>query len=185
MTDKTRWDDFTRLKNDTCAEQVYDKQSINAGKYKYEAPGYYWCETQKKYISHLTEPGHFQKQYRSGCHVEVDNELRFAPLTDPNLIHQLWARPYRGCFMGAGQRALDKNVLETELLTGNDTRGGPRKACDVLSGVNIDRFEYLPEYGNPQRVKHVIPTWTWGGTDTRDYVRQINYNKNCKKNNKL
>jgi hypothetical protein len=174
------WDGLTRLKNDRCAEMVHDKESSLAGSMGYTAPGYYWCQSQKEYAAHLTEPVHFQKQYRNGCNISVDSELRYAPLTDPNLINQLWARPYRGCFMGAGQRALNENELETELLTGIDTRGSVRTACDVLADVNIDRFEQLHEYGNPQRVKHIIPTWTWGGEDTRDYVRQINYNKHCK-----
>jgi len=171
-----KWDNYTGLKVDDCD---HDQESEAVGKYSYEAPGYYWCQSQKKYVKLLNDRGHFQKEYRSGCHIDADSKLRYAELTDPNLINQLYTRPYVGCYKGAGQRALTKNVLETHLLTGIDTRIRP--ACDVLADAYVDRFQYLPEYGNPQRVKHVIPAWHWGGTNTRDYVRRINYIKHCEK----
>ena len=173
------WDNATGLKDNGCEAALHDKESQAVGQYGYEAPGYIWCESKKMYIKNLADPGHFQKEYRSACRVDTDSRLRYAALSDPNLINQLWARPYAGCYKGAGQRALNKNVLETELLTGIDTRVKP--ACDVLADAHIDRFDYLPAYGNPQRVQHVIPAWTWGGDNSRDYVRQINYVKQCAK----
>jgi hypothetical protein len=82
--------------------------------------------------------------------------------------------------MGAGQRGTTNKDVETELICGLDTRGGPRRACDVLSGVSIDRFQCLPEYGNPQRVEHVVPVWIRGGENTRDYVRRVNFEAKMK-----
>ena len=70
--------------------------------------------------------------------------------------------------------------LETELMSGLDTRSRTRRSCDVLSGVTIDRFQCLPEYGNPQRVQHVMEPWIRGGDNTRDYVRRINYESKLK-----
>jgi len=89
--------------------------------------------------------------------------------------------------MGAGQASLGNKDIESELYHGLDTRGGPRKACDVLSGVSIDRFECLPEYGNPQRVQHVVEPWIRGGDNTRDHVRRVNYERRLKnsKNSKV
>lgn len=170
-----QWNDQTRLRYDPCARRTYDKESMGPGNYQTDAPGYRWCERQSSYANHMCEPIHQQKQYRSGCHIDKDSELRYAELTDKRYIHQLWARPYLGAYMGAGQRSLSNKDVESELIMGLDTRGGPRKACDVLAGVSIDRFECLPEYGNPQRVQHVVEPWIRGGDNTRDYVRRVNY----------
>jgi len=128
---------------------------------------------------------HYQKVYRNGCKVDHESELTFSQLTDPRLIHQLFSRPYLGAYMGAGQNTANYKNTESELIHGLDTRGGPRKACDVLAGVSIDRFECLPEYGNPQRVQHVVEPWIRGGDNTRDHVRRVNYAlrlKNAKNN---
>jgi hypothetical protein len=135
----------------------------------------------------MSEPAHQYKQYRNACFVDKDSDLRFAALTDKRYIHQLYTRPYHGSYMGAGQNTANHKPLETQLLQGIDTRGYVRKACDVSAGVSIDRFECLPEFGNPQRVQHVVEPWVRGGDHTRDYVRRINYEKQCmnRKNNKL
>jgi hypothetical protein len=179
MATYPQWDDQTRLRYDACARKIYDRQSMGTGQYIAGTPGYRWCESQQQYATLMTEPTHYQKVYQNSCQIETDSDLRFAPLTDPRLLHPLFARPYLGSYMGAGQRSLGNKDLETELTYGLDTRGGPRRACDVLSGVSIDRFQCLPEHGNPQRVQHVVEPWIRGGDNTRDYVRRVNYEAKC------
>jgi hypothetical protein len=182
------WHDQTRLHYDPCARAAYDRQSIAPGTYQIGTPGYRWCESPSEYATNMTELAHQQKQYRNACNVNQESELQFSTLTNLRTINQLFTRPYLGAFMGAGQRSICNKGLETELLTGLDTRGGPRRACDVLSEVQIDRFQCLPEYGNPQRVQHIIEPWIRGGDNTRDYVRRINYEAKCrnaKLNNEL
>lgn len=145
------WNKLTRLSQDICAQTLEEKQSQLPGLYYVQGHGYRWCETPRSYSMNMSEPAHWQKPYRNGCVVDGDNELRFSMLTDKRYKHQLFTRPYLGSFMGAGQSSISNKVLESELLQGLDTRGGPRRACDVLSGVSIDRFECLPDYGNPQK----------------------------------
>lgn len=173
------WEDQTRLRYDAGARKTYDMQSAAPGDYITETPGYYWCPPEWNYTEKIVSPGHFPKEYRNACSADTETKLTHSVSTNPKLRHQVFARPYLGNFMGAGMPSLDKKELESDLIYGLDTRGGPRKACDVLSGVNIDRFEYLPEYGNPQRVVHVIPQWVWGGVNTRDYVRKVEYDEKC------
>lgn len=187
MSECQNWNDQTRLRYDSCARKIYDNQSKGTGQYLTGTPGWRPCETSSEYANHLCEPMHYQKVYRSSCKVNQESKLLHAPLSDPRLIHQIYTRPYLGAYKGAGQNALGHKDIESKLIHGIDTRGGPRKAGDVLAGVSIDRFECLPEYGNPQRVQHVIEPWIRGGDNTRDYVRRINYEQRLKnsKNNKI
>lgn len=182
------WHDQSRLKYDPCARKAYDAQSVGSGKYKVNTPGYKWNEhSPAEYAANMSEPIHYQKQHRSAHHIDKDSELRYADLTDKRYIHQLMTRPYLGAYMGAGQNSQNNKDVESELIQGLDTRGGAQRSCDVLAGVSIDRFECLPEYGNPQRVQHIVEPWTRGGENTRDYVRRINYEAKClnSQNNKL
>jgi len=167
-----QWNDQTRLKYDIGARKAYDKESMAIGKYHHTAPGYNWCEHQNNYAEKMNEPMHQQKQHRSACNVDKESELMFSELTDKRYIHQLQPRPYTGSFMGNAP-SIDNKNLESELIMGLTTRQD--RACNPLSGVSIDRFECLPEYGNPQRVKHIVEPWIRGGDNTRDYVRRINY----------
>ena len=38
-------------------------------------------------------------------------------------------------------------------------------------------------YANPQNVDNIVPTWRWGGEDTRMNRRRENYYKRCGKRN--
>ena len=182
-----QWNGLTRLNHDICAQTLDENQSQQPGLYRVQTPGYRWCESSNNYSMLMSEPAHQYKQYRNGCTIDKDSNLRYSSLTDKRYIHQLFTRPYLGSFQGAGQRSLDNKNLESELIYGLDTRGVPRKACDVTAGVSIDRFWCLPDYGNPQRVQHVVEPWIRGGDHTRDYVRRVNYEKQClnRKNNEL
>lgn len=181
------WNDQTRLKYDPCARRAYDNESRGPGRYQVCEPGFRWCENLKQYAQNMCAPMHYQKQYRNACNVDNETDLYQGKLTDPRLIHQLCTRPYRGAYKGAGQNSSCGKDIESQLIHGLDTRGGPRKACDALAGVSIDRFHCLPEYGNPQRVQHVVEPWIRGGDNTRDHVRRVNYERRLKnaQNSKL
>lgn len=183
------WNNLTRLSQDVCAQTLEERQSQLPGLYKVQAPGYRWCESLQHYSGLMTEPAHYYKVYRSGCNVNNESELRYAPLTNQRYIHTLYTRPYLGSYEGAGQRSLGDKDIESELFFGLDTRAYPRRACDVLAGVSIDAapWQCLPEFGNPQKVQHIVYPWVRGGDATRDYVRRINYEKRClnRKNNQL
>ena len=178
------WNELTRLSQDVCSQTLEEKQSQLSGLYHVATPGYRWCESAKSYGYLMSEPAHYYKVYRSGCNVDRETDLQHSNLTNYRYKNQLFARPYLGAFMGAGQRGMEKD-LESQLIYGSDTR--IKKAMNTLSEASIDRFESLPEYGNPQRVQHVVEPWIRGGDATRDYVRRINYEKHCqnKKNNSI
>ena len=169
------WDDQSRLKYDPCARAQYDRESMSPINYFTDPTGYRWCQPGNQYAQAVQEITHYPKVYRNGCSVNAETQLYHASLTNQRNINQLLHRPYLGAYIGAGQNTSNNKDIESELINGLDTRGGPRRACDVLSGVSIDRFECLPEYGNPQRVQHIVPTWIRGGDNTRDYVRRVNY----------
>lgn len=175
----TQWNGLTRLNQDVCAQTLEEKQSQLSGLYQVANPGYRWCEPLQNYTKYMSEPFHQYKQYRSACRVDDDSTLRYAPLTDQRYIHQLFTRPYKGSFMGAGQNTACHKDIETQLIYGNATRTYTDKACDALAEVSIDRFECLPDYGNPQKVEHIVEPWVRGGAHTRDYVRRINYERQC------
>ncbi len=187
MSNNLKWDDQTRLRYDPCARAQYDKESKASVNFVTDTAGFRWCESPNNYANTVREITHYPKVYRNGCQAGIETTLSHAPLTNMKHKHQLLHRPYHGAYMGAGQSTASNKDTETELIYGLDTRGGPRRACDVLSGVSIDRFQCLPEYGNPQRVEHIVPTWIRGGDNTRDYVRRINYEANVinKKNNEI
>ena len=59
------------------------------------------------------------------------------------------------------------------------------KPCEVTRGTTFYRYQCLPEFGNPQRVQHIIQPpveiggWIRGGDNTRDYVRRVDYQRRC------
>jgi hypothetical protein len=170
------WDDLTRLIYDPCAKMVHDKQSADPGNYIVATPGYRWCESQEQYSKLQHEPVHYQKVYRNGCEVNTESKLQFSTLTNPKVKHQQFTRAYLGSYMGAGQGTSHNKDIESELIYGLDTR--TLRACNVLP--QVDRFQCLPEYGNPQRVQHIVAPWIRGGDNTRDYVRRVNYEARLK-----
>ena len=107
-------------------------------------------------------------------------------LTNQRQEHQLFIRPYYGSYMGAGTATTnpDNIELESALFQGVSTKLR-NKTCEPIQGAPLDRFECIPEYGNPQREQYIIPPkiceggWIRGGADTRDYVRRVDYFRRC------
>ena len=133
-------------------------------------------ETTAEYAMNLTEPGHYTRAYRNANSVMTESQLQQAALTQFRFNNQLFTRPYAGNFMGAGQPSMTNKDTETELFTGIEARVSK---SSNMPGITIDRFDYLPAYGNPQRAEHIIPVWVRGGEATRDFVRRKLHSEKC------
>ena len=175
--DEPIWNGITRVEEDLCAQSVGELESQLPGCY-YTNNFFRWCESQNQYANLMTEPMHFYKVYRNACRVDTDSVLRYADLTNKGEIYQLFSPVYKTVpYMGAGQRSLHNKDIEAQLQQGLTTT--TYKSCEPTSGVFINRYQCLPDYGNPQRVEHTIEPWVRGGEYTRDYVRRVNYEKYC------
>ena len=172
-----QWNGLNRLSNDYCAQTLEEKQSQEPGVYMVGQPGWRWHEHPHQYASYMSEPLHWYKQYRNASEVDQDSQLRYRPLTNLGQIQQLITPPYQSVpYMGSGQPSLNNKDIESRLFMGTPTTN--YKSCEPTSEVSIDRFTPLPEYGNPQRIQHVLDPWSRSSTsNTRDYVRRVNYQK--------
>lgn len=184
------WDYEENVKRDCCAITIDEKQS--------QRPGYYQlsgfdprCLSNAQYAGHLNEPVHFQKEYRNNyCFTNQENDLIFSDLTNKRQINQLFTQPYVGSFKGAGARDLDHKDLESLLMQGIATHERTN-ICDNISEKTTMRYDLLPDYGNPQRVQHVLmadaslggigDTGRWGSA-TRDLARRTSNARLCKYN---
>jgi hypothetical protein len=173
-----QWNQLTNLNEDLCARTVSERQSQLPGSYvtsNFLRP----CESPAQYSANMTEPLHQYKTYApDACRISTDTQLRAGAPTNLGEIYQLFTRPYHGAYMGAGTNSGCNRDLESRLLFGTPTT--TYKACEPLSEVSINTFYSLPDYGNPQRVEHVIPPFPWGGIASRDAIRRINHDKFCK-----
>lgn len=171
------WNDQTRLMYDSDARRVHDQQSVQVAGYGLHTPMVRdECFSQKQYAATLTQPIIQQRQTWSPCGIVNDSQLRFAPLTQQREINQLFTRPYLGVeYMGAGRASATHIDMDSDLTFGDNSYNSVRKSCNPMSGLTIDRFHILPEYGNPQRVDRVVEPWVRGGEATRDLMRQLNH----------
>lgn len=103
------------------------------------------------------------------CRVGADSDVRFgfAGSLRQREKHQLFTRTFHS--VPSVKRGAYRPADEDRLQQGEDTRGGPRRACDVLSGVTIDRYvPMIPELRRSvQDARHIVPLWTRGGEPTR------------------
>lgn len=178
------WNFEGNIRRDCCAVTIDEKES--------QLPGYYQLSgfdpervNAAKYANRMSEILNFQKAYRDTLHyVDDETDLIHADLSNLREINQLFTRPYLGNFMGPGQPSLGNKDVETSLFQGISTnlRDSP---CEVYRGGTLYRFTPLPEFGNPQRIEHIIPPpvevggWNRSGEPTRDYVRRVDYQKRC------
>ena len=172
------WNHITNIREDSCTQGVDERQSSAPGNYATNN-FFRWCESQGQYANLMAEPGHFYKPYRNACQIDTESVLRNAELTNKGEIYNLYTQPYAGVYMGAGARANTPDLVELESQLIQGLQATHYKACERTSGISINRFQYLPDYGNPQRVQHIIPVWVNGGEPTRDYVRRVNFEKQC------
>lgn len=113
-------------------------------------------------------------------------------LTNKRDLNQLYVRPYLGQYMGAGTASVKDEdlVLESVLRQGSSTKLR-NKTSEPVQGAPLGRFECLPEFGNPQRLVHILsPPISIGGwqdrigAPTRDYVRRVDYYRRCAESKK-
>ena len=176
--------DDTRLPYEPCAQSESETQSQRPGEYMVDLLGKKCDAPQQRQIS-LNERGNLYKDgygwvSTDGCLVDNDSTLRNSRnLTNPRLIQQLFERPYLTVpYMGRG---LGDAALESELKSG--VIAGDRKQCKHAgASIQPDRMKYCL-YANPQNVDNIVPTWRWGGEDTRMNRRRENYYKRCGKKN--
>jgi hypothetical protein len=173
------WYDQTRLHNDNCTKAIDETQSKLSGKHQLTN----WFrpkQTKSDYSCTLGEPGHYQKVYSPNSHFINDgSDLRPQPTNYRN-INTLYTRPYLTTpneSPGMNSTNPTINAIESDLIHGYDTF--IKKSSDVLSGITIDRFQPLPNFGNPQYYKHVTWDIPRQGFPSRDLVRAINQEQAC------
>ena len=117
-----------------------------------------------------------------GCKVDDDSNARYGnKITNPRVIHQLFARPYMTVpYMGNGCFRPDK---ESDLIFSEDT--GEKRSANVLAGVSIGNY-YTPmidclreNIQNPDNLIEETYGWTRGGVSTRRNLKEIDYKRVC------
>ena len=180
------WNGFNRLGDDPCHIKKRERESIAPGCWNltsHDPTVEQSCDYQQRLSTLMTH----QKPYCNSAYIECDTKLTHVPLTNLRTIHQLYTRPYVGNYQGPGRHSLCPNVMDVEsrLQQGNfDPQIG---SCGRTGGKDITSYgmNYLPCFGNPQKVERVVQPapehggWIRGGENTRDLVRQIDYRRNC------
>ena len=179
--------DSTRTHYEPCAQTESELQSMRTGDYSTNDHFGHTCLAPDSMNSSLLERGNLFKDGQgwvseNGCQVDADSSARNSRnLTNMRYINQLFERPYKTIpYMGAG--AGQGNIsAEDQIKPGFTT--GSKKQCNVLADVSImpERMTHCLHY-NPQETGHIVPSWTWGGDDTRMAMRRENYKKRCGNN---
>lgn len=170
---------LTRLDQDLCS--IHQDENVSQSVGRYTLKNFDWTPKSK-----ITGVMNNSRVIPNTSTVAIETVLQHAPLTNLKGRNELFTRPYLGSFSGAGTHTRDQVQLESALLQGVTT-ATRNKACEVTRDVSTALWQFLPEFGNPQRVEHIIPPdvrdggWVRGGTDTRDYVRRVDYQTRCSK----
>jgi len=177
---------MTRINNDSCEKikEANDNQSIN----NYINFSVRLNNNRNEYFNSTQNVGVYQNN-NVGKSQLIDNESALlygqngfisTSQTKRNGKH-LGTRLFPGSpYMGAGQSTLKNPDVKSELMCGQITNNS--KSTGSLSGVHINRFIPLIPCleDNVQNVSHIIPTmWVRGGESTRNFVRNVDYVKNC------
>lgn len=173
------WRKKTNVFDDPAAVNIRERQSVDTGDYqvtnffrKCNEPIFTDCTLNQTF----TYPKVWGNIYQ--CEVNKDSELRYSSLTNLRNVQQLFTTPYKTQpYQGAGTNSLDQKNLESSLIQGQSTT--TYKGCENSNEIYIDRYQYLPEYGNPQKIERVIEPWTRGGTNTRELQRKVSINDYC------
>lgn len=177
------WTGSTRLGDDPCYIATKTCDSQQPGQWSlsgYDPKEETSCDHQKRLSTLMT----FQKPYLpGGKYIDCDSQLIHPRLTNLRTLHPLFTRPYVGNYQGPGMGSLspESKVIESQLQQGNldAVYHGKIAAVDITDYA----FNYLPPYGNPQSVDHVVQPppseggWVRGGVSTRDLTKEVDYRR--------
>ena len=173
-----QWRVKTNVFDDPCSVNVRENQSIDTGDYQVTN---FFRSCGQPVMTNCTMDNvlTYPKTYGfDRCNVDRDTMARYPPLTNLKNVQQLFTRPYVSPgYRGAGTNNMHLKDLESGLIQGNTMR--EPKGCKNTSEVYIDRFEYLPSHGDPQRIERYIEAFTRGGILTRELVRKLSYGDYC------
>lgn len=178
-----QWRVKTHINDDPCTVNIRENQSVDTG--DYQVTNFFRpCGVPVMTPCLQDNLLNYPKTYGvDQCNIDRDTDFRYPPLTNLKNVQQLFQRPYASQgFRGAGANNLHLKDLESGLIQGNAMQ--TKKGCDNTSEVYIDRWDYLPKFGNPQRLDRTIESWTRGGVDTRNLVRRLSYEDHCHMLNK-
>jgi hypothetical protein len=167
----------TRTFDDPCYVATRERQSRDTGTYQ-QTNFFRKCNEPVWNDCNLNNLQVYPKVHGfDQCNTNTDSALRYAPLTNLKNVQQLYTRPYKGSYRGAGSATRDNLDIESHLYQGQYRP--TLKSCEPTSEVYIDRWEYLPAAISPTKIEHTIEPWTRGGQLTRELVRQLNFGEYC------
>jgi hypothetical protein len=168
-----------RLHDDGCFIQDRERQSVGVGAYLTASliPQSSCGAAVSKMAS-----CHPNLRFKNGfgnaspCAIDADSAARMgAKYTNPRHRQQLASRVYHG--HPHYERGILEPTIESELIHTEGTRTS--RACGVLSGTNIDRFEPLIPCINAVMQNPDTVINERSGSNTRAWVRDEDYIRNC------
>lgn len=159
----------TRARQDCCYQRLDEFTSQLPGQYQLSGFDSSCVNPADLAVFTYQQP----KSQGNGNRCFPEDKLTFSWLTNQRQINQLYTRPYLGWYEGAGQPPTDPDIvdMETSLIQSDLTKF--KSNCNRSKETSQYRFNCLPEYGNPQRVEHIIEPWVRGGIQTRDHIRRV------------
>lgn len=166
------YDNENKLNADFCAQDARDLQNTSIQDYRLFSTTAQGCDNnfQKCAIQNRNLWWKKGYGYTDGCVVDNDSEMRNnSKVTHDKHKTQLFTRNY------VANPALGRGVnvpnLESRLIEGLDTT--QIRQCDRLDEKTLDVF--IPMISclqdNVQNPDNIIPTWTWGGDNSRLLMR--------------
>jgi hypothetical protein len=116
--------------------------------------------------------------YASGCTVDTDSDLRLnSTLTHDKSRQQLCSRTF-SAVPSLNKGGIIPNI-ESRLKNADDT--SDIRNVDKVMEKQFDVFTpMIPCLGrNVQNPEHIVPTWQWGGADTRQEMVSNEYLSKC------
>ena len=163
-----------RLGSDRCAKDARERQNDMYNDYlNYNY--FNECKDREK-LKEFASDNHlvYQDGYGSvsKCTVKDDSDVRYGwEWTNMRGTQQLNKRVFTAV-PNLGRGVFDAGV-EGPIRPGEDTN--TQKSCDPLSESSVLRYvmtPMLPCVREVQNPDNIVPSWTWGGENTRDTVNQ-------------
>tara|TARA_B100001057_G_scaffold500802_1_gene617919 strand:+ start:8159 stop:8737 length:579 start_codon:yes stop_codon:yes gene_type:complete len=184
-----RFDNLTRIGNDTCGINARDVQNNNYG--SYITTNYFTGHgTMKRAIEFATQqPNMFYKSGTGscsvgGCNIDSESDLKIGTIqTNPRCRISLQERPFRTVpYLGRGP---PKPELESKILQGSSIND--LKSCKTITEESFDNYNLTPQIPeikdtvqNPNNLieSSAAEGWIRGGLPSRELTRNNNYVKN-------